>query len=81
LNREITRINMQKMRFYLDITAQRYQSYYSGAAKFVNVKADDGRTLKFPASELQPFVSHGGIQGRFEITFDEQHKLVRLTRL
>ncbi len=69
------------MRFYLNISADQYQAYYMGAAKFVNVRSEDGRTLKFPASELQKFISHNGIQGRFEITFNEQYKLVSLILL
>ncbi|VAW69955.1 hypothetical protein MNBD_GAMMA10-3116 [hydrothermal vent metagenome] len=72
---------MQKMRFSLSISTEQYQAYYQGAAKFVRVQTEDGRTLKFPASELQKYVSHEGIQGRFEIIFDDQHKLVRLDRL
>ncbi len=69
---------MQKMRFYLDISPQQYLSYYKGAAKFVNVQTDYGRTLKFPASELQKFVTHSGIQG---IEFNAQYKLVNLSRV
>ena len=72
---------MQKMRFYLDISAQQYLSYYNGSAKFINVQTDYGRTLKFPASELQKFVTRSGIQGRFEIEFNEQYKLVSLSRV
>ncbi|VAW62815.1 hypothetical protein MNBD_GAMMA11-1703 [hydrothermal vent metagenome] len=72
---------MQKMRFSLSISAEQYQSYYQGSAKFVRVRTEDGRTLKFPASELQKYVSHEGIQGRFEIIFDDNHKLLRLNRL
>ena len=69
------------MRFYLDISVQQYQSYYKGSAKFVNVQTDHGRTLKFPASELQKFVTDSGIQGRFEIEFNEQYKLLSLSRV
>ncbi len=69
------------MRFSLSISAEQYQSYYKGSAKFVRVQTEDGRTLKFPASELQKFVSHQGIQGRFEIIFNDQHKLVGLNRV
>ncbi len=72
---------MQKMRFSLAISAEQYQSYYKGAAKFVRVHTEDGRTLKFPASELQQYVTHEGIQGRFEIVFDDGHKLIGLNRL
>lgn len=69
------------MRFSLAISAQQYQRYYQGAAKFVRVRTEEGLMLKFPASELQRFVSHEGVQGRFEITFDDQHKLVSLARI
>ena len=69
------------MRFYLDISAQQYLSYYKGSAKFVNVQTDHGRSLKFPASELQKFVTHSGIHGRFEIEFNEQYKLMILSRV
>ena len=72
---------MQKMRFSLNISAEQYRSYYEGAAKFVRVQAEDGRSLKFPAAKLQQFITHEGIQGPFEIVFDEQHKLVSLKRI
>ena len=72
---------MQKMRFNILITAEQYQAYYQGSAKFVRVQTEDGRSLKFPASELQKFVTHNGIEGRFEIIFNDQHKLVSLNKL
>lgn len=72
---------MQKMRFSLNISAEKYLSYYQGAAHFIRVETDDGRSLKFPASELQRFVSRDGVHGRFEITFNEQQKLVSLQRI
>lgn len=72
---------MQTMRFSVDISAEKYLAYYAGAAKFIRVVTEDGRTLKFPAAELQKFVTHEGIQGRFEIIFNDQHKLLKLTRL
>ena len=70
-----------KMRFTLNISAELYGVYYQGNARFVQVKAEDGRTLRFPASELQRFVSHTGVQGNFEIEFSEDYKLVSLRRL
>ena len=72
---------MKKMRFSINLSAEQYQSYYRGSAKFIRVQTEDGRTLKFPASELQKFILHDGVQGRFEITFDDNHKLVSLTRV
>jgi len=69
------------MRFSLNISTEQYQSYYRGSAKFVWVQTEDGRSLKFPASELQRFIMRDGIQGYFEIVFNDQHKLVSLNRL
>ncbi|MCW8936266.1 MAG: DUF2835 domain-containing protein [Gammaproteobacteria bacterium] len=72
---------MQKMRFSISISSEQYQAYYQGAAKFVRVQAEDGRSLKFPAEKLQRFIMHDGINGRFEIVFDDDHKLVSLERI
>lgn len=69
------------MTFSLQVSAENYQRYYQGSAKFVKVTATDGRTLKFPANALQKFVSHDGITGLFEIIFDDNNKLVSLNRL
>jgi len=45
------------------------------------VVSEDGRSLKFPAALLQKFVTHGGVRGRFEISFNEQNKLVGMRRI
>ena len=72
---------MQKLQFSLDISAQKYLSYYQGVVQSVYVETDSGYSINFPASELKKFVTHSGIQGRFEIEFNDQHKLVSLIRL
>ena len=72
---------MKKMRFSIDISAEKYLAYYQGSAKFVRVVTEEGLSLKFPASELQKFITHEGIQGRFEIVFNRQHKLVSMNRI
>ncbi|MBT3204161.1 MAG: DUF2835 domain-containing protein [Gammaproteobacteria bacterium] len=72
---------MQKLRFKLNISAEKLQAYYRGLAKFVAVQSEDGRNVQFPVSELQPFVSHSGVQGRFEIQFTDEFKFLKLTRL
>lgn len=71
----------QTMQFYLNISPEQYLSYYQGAAKFVHVTSEDGRSLKFPASRLQKHVTHSGVRGRFQIEFDAKHKLVSLDRI
>ena len=72
---------MQKLRFSLNISAEQLLAYYQGSAKFVAVQSEDGRNVHFPVSELQSFVSHSGVQGRFEIQFTDEFKFLKLIRL
>ena len=71
----------QQIRFRLAISADDYLAYYQGAARAVVVQAEDGRTLRFPADSLRPFVTRLGIHGLFEIRFDARNKLQGLRRI
>ena len=66
------------VRFRLAISAEEYLAYYRGSAKAVVVRSDDNRTIRFPASALRDFVTHDGVFGHFEITFDENNKLIQI---
>lgn len=72
---------MSKLRFHLTISAQEYLAYYAGEAETVSTLSHDGRRIEFPAEHLRPFVNHGGIQGLFEIEFDENRRFVALRQL
>ena len=69
------------MTFILHITPEQYQAYYTGSARNITVKAEDGRSLNFPANAMQKFVMHDGIHGRFKIAFDQNNKLLGVSRL
>ena len=71
----------QGMIIDLNITADDYLRHYQGKVKQVVCIARDGRRIRFPSSILQRFVSHNGIHGTFEITFDEGFKLKSFERL
>lgn len=64
------------IRFRLAISAEEYLAYYQGNARDVVVRSEDGRNIRFPASAIQGFLTHSGIFGTFEITFDENNKLI-----
>ncbi|MBL3618034.1 MAG: DUF2835 domain-containing protein [gamma proteobacterium endosymbiont of Lamellibrachia anaximandri] len=70
-----------RIRFFLNLTADRYLSHYQGHAKNVSVIAEDGRRIEFPANSLRPFVTKSGVQGRFELLIDDNNRLQRLDRL
>jgi hypothetical protein len=72
---------MARTTFSLNISAKDYLRYYQGSATWIRIVADNGQTLKLPASNFRKFLSHTGIHGRFIIEFDENFKLVSLTKM
>lgn len=67
--------------FNLSISAQEYLRVYRGSARQVVVRGTDGASLSFPAEHLRRFVSHDGVQGRFELKYDASNKFVSLEKL
>ncbi len=72
---------MNSIQFQLNLSKEEYIRYYQGSARFVLVRAHDGRTVKFPASLLRQFVTRDGVRGQFELRFDERNKLRSLRKL
>ncbi len=66
------------IRFRLALSAEDYLAYYQGSAREVVVRSDDNKIVRFPASAIRKFVTHEGIFGTFEITFDENNKLIAI---
>jgi len=67
--------------FSLNISADEYLKSYTGTARSVLAKSEDGRRIRFPAEVLRPFVTHAGIAGRFCIVFDADNRFKRIERL
>lgn len=73
---------MQTLSFRLDVSSEEAWKYYRGDASAVYAYTDDGKRLQFPAVHLRRFISHdGSIRGRFEIRFDDNHKLIDIRRI
>ena len=72
---------MKQFVFHLSISPKQYLAYYRGTIKHVVVPCSTGATIQFPAGLLTPFVTESGIQGRFRLTCDDNHKGSRLQRL
>jgi hypothetical protein len=72
---------MKRYEFRLQISADQYLDYYRGVARHVVVMCRNGKTVQFPASLLQRFVTEEGIHGDFVLTCDEEHKGADLRRL
>ena len=71
---------MAWIRFTINMPADTYRHYYAGHAHFIQVQGHDGRSLRFPAEKLRPYLSHRGVQGEFELEFDENNKFISLRR-
>lgn len=67
--------------FTLSISPDEYLRYYQGSARNVVARTSDGRTIRFPARELRPYVTRDGVQGRFRLCCDGHNRLVSFERL
>jgi len=72
---------VQSVRFFLDISSERYLAYYQGAAQKVIATGSDGRRIAFPASRLRPFVTLDGVRGEFLLRYDHEHRFHSLERI
>jgi hypothetical protein len=73
--------NYYRIRFHLDISYDQYLAVYQGAAKTVIATADDGRSIQFPAGNIQRYLSKSGIQGYFEMKLTAQNKFIAIEKL
>ena len=64
---------MKSVRFYLKLTPETLLEYYQGGKRFVRVKTYAGYSIQFRAEHLRAWVTHQGIDGEFEITFDHSN--------
>ncbi len=72
---------MNQITIHLNIPAERYLSYYQGAARTVTAKSIDGQVIQFPANRLQPYITTDGIFGTFVIRFDENNKFSAIEKI
>ncbi|MGD8430522.1 MAG: DUF2835 domain-containing protein [Ectothiorhodospiraceae bacterium] len=67
--------------FRLSISADELRRYYGGAARDVLARTIDGRTVRFPARVLRPFVTRDGVSGVFRLRYDDQGRFLDIVRV
>jgi len=72
---------MSKVVVSLAIAADEYVKLYQGSARSVYTKTIEGRSIRFPANILQPFITREGINGNFSIEFDHGNKFKTISRI
>ena len=70
-------------RIFLDlhISYDDFEQVYRGQVNQVFAYALDGRSIKFPANVLRPFLIHQGVHGRFCLVFDQMHKFIGIEKI
>lgn len=63
----------------LAISKQELLKYYRGAASQISAVATDGQTILFPVTAIQPFVTHEGVFGRFQLQVNDQGRLLKIS--
>lgn len=77
----MSRAKQQHFYFRLQIDSQQILRYYQGTASNVRVTCECGRKLQFPAMRLRPFLTQGGISGRFQLTVDSENRFLQLQQI
>ena len=63
------------------ITADEYLKQYQHVSAVVATHSRDGRSVRFPANILRPFVTHAGIKGAFKIQFNDAGKFSGIEKM
>lgn len=69
---------MIEFEFNLNLSTEEYLQYYEGLAKSVQVRSKCGKTIRFSADKLRPFVLQDGVHGTFIIQMDKNNKFSSL---
>ncbi len=71
----------QEIRIHLNIPPERYLAYYRGTARTVTARSVDGRSVRFPATVLQPFIRRDGIRGTFVLRVGGDNKFLGIRKV
>jgi len=65
----------------LRISPKDLLGYYQGVAKNIIAPSLAGQRVQLPIASLRSFVTSHGIQGRFEILYSENGKLLNISQI
>jgi len=71
----------QTLQFHLSLSYDEFSAVYKGHAQHVITQSFDGRTVRFPADILKPYLTRSGIHGTFTIHFDKNNKFKSLEKI
>jgi hypothetical protein len=68
-------------KFYLHLSPAECRQYYEGFYKSIQVVAQTGQRIQFPAEHIRTFVTANGIDGLFELELEANNKFRSLQKL
>lgn len=60
---------------------EEYLKVYQSFVRQVRAVARSGESVRFPVTVLQPYLTHEGVRGSFELHFDADNKYIDIRRL
>ncbi|KPV94523.1 hypothetical protein AN214_03449 [Pseudoalteromonas sp. P1-9] len=67
--------------FSINLNYQECMAYYKGHYTSIQVLSDCGKTIRFAAEKLRPFMSSIGIKGRFRIHLTTENKFISIEKV
>jgi hypothetical protein len=72
---------MTEYYFSLKLSYNDCMDYYHGRFSSLQVVEDSGKTIRFSAHHLRPYISSLGIRGRFRMLLTPENKFIRIERV
>ena len=72
---------MRTFQIDLHLSATQIESYYAGSVQYVWARDRRGISIQFPLTALRPFVTHSGVQGRFELQVNADNRMQNIRRI
>mgnify|MGYP000952869083 FL=1 len=72
---------MTEYYFSLKLSYNDCMDYYHGRFSSLQVVEDGGKTIRFSAHHLRPYISSLGIRGRFRMLLTPENKFIRIERV
>ena len=72
---------MPNYTFRLNLNSDQVLAIYRGEAHRLSVMCEQGLRIELSVHHLRRFIGHSGIQGRFRLKTDENHRFIDLTRI
>ena len=72
---------MRSAQFYLKLTPEEFLEYYQRTKHYVRVKTYQGYSIQFKAEHLRQWITRNGIDGVFQINFDDSNRFVSLVQI